>query len=882
MQNQNKKRLPKLKNALGVLTLCLSFFSTTGGAQNVQLTGRALLESQDVRWNDWNKMQMQRAQQQKLSSKKAELDSATAGKLIKALTQQDKEIPVTVTGGVLNEFLGWDIAISGNTAAISTGAQSVYIFIRSGTGWTTQSILTGSDVVTGDRFGYSVDISGNTLVVGAPGKDADNGAAYVFVRSGTVWTQQQKIQPVALIDAPKFAYDVSISGETILIGAPYTSTAPRNLQGSAYVFLRSGVSWAQQGPLLEANDRADDDAFGIAVALENNTAVIGAQMGDGPTTPQSGSAYVFVRSVTTWSQQAELLGTGVESGDRFGLTVDISADSIVVGAPFDNGGTLEVPLAAVGSAYTFLRTGVTWAQQAKLLPSITQVAFDYFGFSVGISSDTVVVGAYLDDLVVANDTRGSAFVFLRSGVTWAQQAQLNANDAADSDQFGFSLAIDGNNALIGIPNDDRGAISDAGSARSFDRVGIAWSESSTVGPGDSGAGDGLGVSVSMSGNSAAVGAYLDDNILGLDVGAVYVYTLSGDNWSLQQQIIPSDGAPSDNFGVSVSLDADTLAVGAYNANPSAQADAGAVYVYLRTANVWSLQQKLTAPSPLVGEQFGTALALQNDRLVVGAPHATATVPTTVVNAGAVYLFERTANVWAAPIKITALDAGIADLYGSALSLDQDTFVVGAPGEDGALNGTNIGAAYAVFFDGNNWIEQQKITPIGADVALGDAFGNSVSLLEDTVAIGAAKADLPPALVTATDAGAVFIFDRATTTWTQTTKLTTTNFASNDFFGTSVSLDANLLLVGSTGRTTGAPIDTGSIMTFINETGWSLILGSERKGLDSVSDDFFGASVDLVGDWAVIGAPLDDSNAGDMGAAYFFKENFVIFADGFED
>ena len=315
--------------------------------------------------------------------------------------------------------------------------------------------ITASDGAASDQFGWSVSISGDYAVVGA-WQDADNGiqsgSAYIFKRTGTSWAQEAKLLPSDGAAQDLFGWSVSISGDYAVVGAWLDGGS-----GSAYIFKRTGTTWAQEAKLL-ASDGAASDAFGASVFISGDYAVVGANSND-DNGSNSGSAYIFKRTGTSWAQEAKLLASDGAAGDVFGTSVSIFGDYAVVGAnrDDDNGD-------ASGSAYVFKRAGTTWAQEAKLLPSDGAI-FDQFGNSVSISGDYAVVGAELDD--DNGENSGSAYVFKRTGTSWAQEAQLLASDGAIIDQFGGSVSISGDYAVVGATNDDNDNGVGSGSAYLF-------------------------------------------------------------------------------------------------------------------------------------------------------------------------------------------------------------------------------------------------------------------------------------------------------------------------------------------------------------------------------------------------------------------------------
>jgi glutamate synthase domain-containing protein 3 len=321
---------------------------------------------------------------------------------------------------------------------------------------------------------------------------------------------------------------------------------------------------------LTAGDGAADDYFGYSVAISGDTAVVGAYWDDVGANASQGSAYVFTRSGTTWTEQAQLTASDGAATDHFGCSVAINGDTAVVGAYSDDVGATP----SQGSAYVFTRSGTNWTEQAQLTAS-DGAASDYFGLSVAISGDTAVVGAYMDDVGANSTDQGSAYVFTRSGSTWTQQTDLTAGDGAADDHFGYSVAVSGDTAVVGA----RWANSTQGSAYVFTRSGTVWTEQAQLTASDGTAGDHFGHSVAMSGDTAVVGARWDDIGANPNQGSAYVFTRSGTVWTEQAQLTAGDGAAGDMFGCSVAISADIAVVGAYWNDVGANADQGSAYVY---------------------------------------------------------------------------------------------------------------------------------------------------------------------------------------------------------------------------------------------------------------------------------------------------------------
>jgi FG-GAP repeat len=243
-----------------------------------------------------------------------------------------------------------------------------------------------------------------------------------------------------------------------VIGAPHDDDKGEG-SGSVYVFTRAGTVWSQQAK-LNAADGAEGDVFGISIALSGDTILVGADLNDEKAV-DAGAVYVFTRSGDNWVQQAKLTAMDGAETDIFGVRVALSGDTALISARRDDDDVMGVD---AGSAYIFIRTDTTWKQQAKLTAA-DGAADDRFGRDVALAGDTAVIGAMFQD--DKGENSGSAYVFTRSGNLWTQQAKLTAVDGAEGDVFGFSVALSGDTAVIGAArNDDNG--NEAGSAYIFD------------------------------------------------------------------------------------------------------------------------------------------------------------------------------------------------------------------------------------------------------------------------------------------------------------------------------------------------------------------------------------------------------------------------------
>ena len=348
--------------------------------------------------------------------------------------------------------------------------------------------------------------------------------------------------------------------------------------------------------------------YGVATAIDGDTLLVGSNSTERGRN-LAGAVYVFVRNGARWTLQTKLVPPDAVAIHFFGWALGISGNTIVVGAAGDNfAGTYS------GAAYVYVRNGTTWTQQAKLRPTDTR-AGDEFGTAVAIHNNTVIVGGhYHDDGAV---DAGAAFVFVRNGTTWTQQAELLPSQPLTRGWFGFSVAVYGDRAIVGAIYDTTNGV-DAGAAHVFVRNGTIWSEQAKLLAFDGVAGDTFGFSVALGANRAVVGATAFQGTAGV-MGSVYVFDWDGVSWIAGQKLTSPDapGAGVYGFGTAVALDGDTILVGAQGDDVQGT-NAGAAYLFQVDGSTWTLQRKITGPAPSAGTEFGVAVALQGNYAVFGA------------------------------------------------------------------------------------------------------------------------------------------------------------------------------------------------------------------------------------------------------------------------
>ncbi|MBN1846241.1 MAG: FG-GAP repeat protein [Sedimentisphaerales bacterium] len=765
-----------------------------------------------------------------------------AGTAVLADCELDK---LVASDGATSDKLGTAVAVFGDTAVVGAyynddngnNSGSAYVFRFDGSDWIQQAKLTAADAAADDHFGYAVGIWADTVVVGAPDDDdagSKSGSVYVFRFNGTSWVPEQKLTALDAATGDFFGTSVAISGGTVVVGSPDDDDAG-SMSGSAYVFRFDGLHWFQQAKLLALDDAAGDE-FGGAVGVFGDVAVVGSA-NDVANAVKSGSAYVFRFDGANWLQEDKLIAADAAWADCFGTSVSLWGDCAVIGAYLDDDMGNNS-----GSAYVFRFDGSTWAPQAKLTAADGAVG-DNFAKSVAVWGDTVVVGADLHDVFGYNS--GSAYVFRFTGSGWLQETKLVPSDGYADDHFGAAVAVWADTLVVGTPDDDDRGVG-SGSTYIFGLEGTPWQVKLRASDGTEY--DHFGGCVALSGDAAVVGAeYDDDN--GIDAGSAYIYRFDGTNWFEEQKLLASDGAANDWFGYSVAVSGDTAVIGASEDDDNGSSS-GSAYVFRFDGSNWNQEQKLTASDGMLGDLFGRAVAVSGEIAVVGADGDDEMGSHT----GSAYVFRFNGLNWVEQAKLLASDGSDYNYFGCSVAVSGDTVAIGAYYDDD--NGYASGSAYIFRFNGLNWVEQAKL--LASDGSEYDRFGWSVSISGDMVVIGAYHDE-----DNGNNSGSAYVFRFDGLNWIQEQKLTASDGAADDRFGTSVAICGDTAVIGAY-----LDDDKGSVYVF-NFDGASWQQRRKLSASDGEENDLFGMSAAISGDTVVVGAHYDDDNGPDSGSAYVF-------------
>ena len=834
---------------------------------------------------------------------------------------------ITASDGAASDQFGYHVSVSGNTLVASAhldddngqnASGSVYVYTRSSAtaSFAFQQKITASDGAASDQFGWHVSVDGDTLVVGAYVDDdrgTDSGSVYVYTRPSATspFGNEQKITASDGADSDRFGYHVSVDGDTIVVGA-YLDDDNGSSSGSVYVYTRpSGnddaidlfgsdllIGLSSRGlayiydvgdatpPIVTHTLTPSDNlaGFGNDVQMYENYAMISNY--------SEKAVYFFEKSGSSWIEQQKITNS---SDTNFGISIALHGNTLIVsngyvysytndtwtleqqledtnpGGSFVNGDiiALDETNALLSDSYhsrvrTYVKYGGRWKKSEEIITTynIFELVDKHacIGGSGGISifkiNDITSVWTPVyqitdPDLTFDNKlgfngnmvfTNGSIFERLSttsntskyivdssSVIPFADEQKITASDGAASDNFGRSVSADGNTLVVGAPyDDDRG--SGSGSVYVYTRSSAtaSFADEQKITASDGAAYDEFGFSVSVDGNTLVVGASLDDD-RGTDSGSVYVYTRSSadESFAFQQKITAYDGAASDEFGQSVSVDGNTLVVGAFGDDDDGSSS-GSVYVYTRSSATASFVdvQKITASDAAATDYFGWSVSVDGNTLVVNARLD----DDRGSSSGSVYVYTRSSatSQFAFQQKITASDGAYNDQFGSSVSVDGNTLVVGASLDDD--RGTDSGSVYVYTRSSadESFAFQQKITAY--DGAASDEFGQSVSVDGNTLVVGAFGDDDD-----GSSSGSVYVYTRssATASFGNQHKITASGGAGSDEFGHSVSVDGNTLVVGA-----NRDDNNGSVYVYRNSLD-ALRVRSELKSgnfiMDSTSD-----------------------------------------------
>ena len=808
---------------------------------------------------------------------------------------------------------GISVAMDQDTVVVgSHGANGVtgktYVFTKPVGGWVNGNEiarLTASDGGGGDQFGLSVAIDADTVVVGAIGdedKGSKSGSAYVFTKPVDGWddwdpaedNETAKLTASDGVEDDWFGFSVAVDGDVILAGAP-TDISRRTDFGSAYLFTRTSGTWSETAK-LNAPDGVTDDRFGWSMALDGSTALLGALGASSDGVQYSGGAYVFdVFGISDWDDisgsDATTISHRVDELTNYQeYWLQVRAVNPSGDGPASTATATPIPVpdapANLSAAPSDGRVALTWDDPNN--ETITK--YEY-------STDYTINGSNVDATfsdISGSDKNTTAFTVtgLENGTTHTlavRAVNASGEGAASTKTVVMVPAAPAN--FLAAPGSERVDLSwDDPANKTIDKYQLLQLELAKLTGFGGSANDAIGSDVAIDGDTAVVGASGDSDAR----GAAYVFARVSGAWTIQATLTASDRVAGDFFGTAVALSGDTVVIGA-TGDDDKGSGSGSVYVFTKPDDGWddwdpttdNEAAKLTASDGANDDNFGRSVAVSGDTVVVGALYDDDKGD----DSGSTYVFTKPSGGWSTwnalpdndddaeedknrlSAKLLASDGGEGDNYGISVAMDQDTVVVGSHGANGVR-----GKAYVFTKPVGGWVNGNETARLTAyDAAEVDQFGISVAIDADTVVVGAIGDDDK-----GSRSGSVYVFTKPSSNegWNDwngldanakanlTTKLTASDGAEYDWFGRTVAVDGNIALIGAP-TDTSRRTDFGSAYLFTRTSGtWGET--ARLNAADAVARDRFGWSAALDGSTALVGARSASSDGAQYaGGAYVF-------------
>ncbi|MCX7553388.1 hypothetical protein OS175_05815 [Marinicella sp. S1101] len=745
--------------------------------------------------------------------------------------------------------------------------------------------------IGGDQsyFGHSIDVEMGMAVVGAP-EAMGHGLAFVYQFDGDNWQLSETLIPDDGQQGDEFGYSVSINQGRIVVGARESSSGG-NRFGAAYVFDYDDVNdeWAQVQILLASDgDRVDE--FGAAISQYEDTIIIGApnyrlngyrgqvyvfKLLDHEWIEQSkipgygnfgsqlvineaqmvvsaysdsfegvyrvGSVYIFEPNGLDWVFEQKINASDREENNYFGASIDIYNEILVIGADKD-GKYFDAD--GPGAVYLFKKEEDVWEEKQKLVAPNEQ-HFNKFGSNVQINSNKIFISSVSDESL--EQFEGHVHVFEQAGLNWVQTTDLGPIIGSDDNEFDFSLASDNNQLLIGASGDDS-IDNEAGSFFSFSFNNFQWNENDKVDMLLGSARNFFGSTTKIDGNHMMIGSYGDDEI-GRESGAVYGYKLLNEEWILNSKIFAESPQPFQNFGYAIDIDGLKAIIGAPSFGDMTN-DPGSAYIFNYIGGDWVYETKLTASDGVDDDYFGGSVTINGDYALIGGTGS----DTFGDRSGAAYIFKKENGIWSEVNKLVIPNPDEDDYLGLDVGLNNQWAIVG---QSDAVH----------FFDAkSNWMHYQTINGFGR-------FGSSLDLDGDTLLVGSYLAD------SGNGRGNASLLNYDGKLW-QIDQWLRPKVGGFDFFGIDVSLSSDNLIIGSSWARVSGTSYSGAAYWFAKVNG----IWEERQTLinnEARLWDVLGDSVSIDGDNAIIGAVGLDDFGTNSGAAFLFKATDVIFKNGFD-
>jgi len=749
----------------------------------------------------------------------------------------------------------------GNSSGTITG--EVLVYERNQIECNLIKTLIPSDGLDGDRFGISVSISNDIIVVGAYAEDnsgLSSGAAYVFYKDyGGInnWGEVKKLTASDASSSDFFGQSVAIEDSIIIIGSPQDDDNGTN-SGSAYIYSKNLGGQDNWGELkkLSASNASSGDKFGYSIVFNNSQIIIGSIFED-EFKSNSGAAYIYYKDfggIDNWGELKKLKASDPDSGALFGNSLDIQDTLLVIGA-FEHDNR--------GAAYIFSKNlgGIDNWGELKKLDEANGRAFDKFGYSVQIENEYIAIGDIND--IGASNYEGVGFLYskdLGGPNNWGLFSKILSPDGENNDRFGRSISMIGEDLFIGVPGDNFQG-NDSGSVHLYNNTGGLWQSIKILYPKPSAKGDLFGHSVAID-NQIAIISAIGDNDAGAHGGSAYIYQQNQSSTTLIKKLAPDDVHFPDAFGDDVAINNSVAIVSAPNDFIDGYRR-GSVYIFERDQggfNNWGITNKLFVDDGRTDDDFGSSIDLLDDIIVVGADGD----DDSGTDSGTVYIFYRNQggpNNWGLVKKLISLDDSNLNSFGKSIALDNDILVVGSVRE-ATVYGKDIGGI-------GNWGLIKVLTAPDISNGGGAGFGESVDI-EDSIIIVGADADQEDT----SRRGSSYVFFKdngGPDNWGFQQKLVPFD-GEGDYFGESLSLSDDILVVGAQfdddlGMSSGAVYLYHLNSSTNNFNSIGKIIASDGMGGDE-----FGNDVAIDNFSILVGARQADYLGTNSGEAYLYYNN----------
>jgi hypothetical protein len=695
-----------------------------------------------------------------------------------------------------------------NTAAADAG--SVYVYIKVNNTWELQQTINNPSPVLEDYFGSSVDIHKDTIIIGSYGDDTGGtnrvGAAFIYTRSGTTWTLQQEINNPTPVDIDHFSNSVSLYEDTVAIGALFEDTGA-SAAGSVYIYTRSGVTWTLQQEINNPSPVINDQ-FGYSVSLFRDTVAISANLKEVSAISDAGAAYVYTRTGGVWTLEQTIENPSPVASDRFGNSISLYEDTIAVGS---------TPLTAnTEKIWVYSRIGTTWTLDKEIETPIPITDEIGFGKIVKVHQDTVIASG------VWNDASGAVYIFSRDEGNWNYIDMFKNPTPNGSEGFAASLALYDDTILVGANQTDTSLL-DVGSAyiysiplydfsnnieiqdiasnstsvsiygkymvvgdsvfnsyqgnvKVYEDINGTWTIMQTITSNEFSSNNSFGAQVSMYNDTLAISEPGNDTD-GADTGAIWVYTLVGSTWTLQQRIGNPPGPGSDNFSKQMALNKDTIVTGAYSED-TAGTDSGTAYIFKRTGATWALEGTINNPNPAMGDFFPSSVTIENDIVAFGHTYGETTA---LNNSGIAYVYTRSGATWTLGQTITSPSPVVSGGFGSSISISGDKLAIGR--DEQVLSGE--GKVYIYEYTEGTWsLQETLLNPVDTSSWWGDSVLINKNLLF--------CAD-PDSGATTTQAGSIYVYELINGAWTYIKVIHNPNVEAWSYMGRSIAYNNGTLV-----------------------------------------------------------------------------------------